>query len=403
MIDQIGKFSPLDVMKRSSKISSLETSLDDDDSVTDADHEEKEAAARMKIIYQFAREVLLSHVKKDFNLTVYPGSIQVPAALYARNQSSPANVPIRYDSEDSFERPTKKRPKKSISHYVKKNQDLESDDDKSADDKSDDDESVDDKSHEEGESVTEPAEEMEDDFGNGGDDTFSPSTEKEEDLSIFSPAKEEQPSDNFDEGLDNISPIAKDAVSPLAEPPSRSPAKKREPRSKKVSRKKRKSSDIDIFEDDVTSAATETAKSPKLSSKRSRPSRSTPKASASAKKKKSSVKSKPTSVSVTKKAMITITNSQSSSSSASSTKKRGRKKQTKEDADDSFDFPDSPPKKGGGKKKAVGRTRKKSPPARKTSAKKAKISAPSPSTTSEASSRASRDRASRALRRSAVA
>eukprot|EP00574_Skeletonema_japonicum_P008396 CAMPEP_0201719072 /NCGR_PEP_ID=MMETSP0593-20130828/4392_1 /ASSEMBLY_ACC=CAM_ASM_000672 /TAXON_ID=267983 /ORGANISM="Skeletonema japonicum, Strain CCMP2506" /LENGTH=1727 /DNA_ID=CAMNT_0048209463 /DNA_START=14 /DNA_END=5197 /DNA_ORIENTATION=+ len=416
MVDQIGKFSPVDVMKRSSKISSLETSLDDDDSVTEADNEEKEAAARMKIIYQFAREVLLSHVKKDFNLTVYPGSIQVPAALYSRNQSSPATAPIRYDSDDSFERPAKKRPKKSISHYVKKNQDLESDDDKSVDDKSedeksvhdksDDDESVDgksgdDKSVDEGVPMMEPAEEeMEDDFGNGADDTFSPITEKEE-QSNFSPAKEEHPSDNFAKGLDNISPIAKDAVSPLAEPPSSSPAKKRAPRSKKVSTKKRKSSDIDIFEDDVTSPATETASSPKLSSKR-RSSRTTPKASASAKKKKSSVKSKATPVSVTKKAMISITNSQSSSSSASSTKKRGRKKETQKDADDSFDFPDSPPKKGG-KKKAAGRTKKKSPPARKTSAKKAKISAPSPSTTSEASSRASRDRASRALRRSAVA
>lgn len=380
MIDQIGKFSPIDVMKSSTKLSSLETSLDDDDSVTEGDNEEKEAAARMKIIYQFAREVLLSHVKKDFNLTVYPGSIQVPAALYLRNQSSPANAPIRYESDDSFERPTNKRPKKSISHYVKKTQDLESDDDKSVDDKSIGDKSVDD----------DEEEELEDDFGNGADDTFSPSIEKEEEQANFSPEQEQQPTEKIDEGLGNISPIAKD-VSPLAEPASSSPAKMRAPRSKKVSAKKHKSSNIDIFEDDVTSPATDTAHSPKLSNKRSR---STPTASASAKKRKSSVRSKPT---LTKKAMITITNSQSSSSSASSTKKRGAKKQTKKDADDSFDFPDSPPTKRG-KKNAVGRSRKKSPPARKSSAKKAKITAPSPSTTSEASSRASR-----ALRRSAVA
>jgi len=383
MIDQIGKFSPIDVMKSSTKLSSLETSLDDDDSVTEGDNEEKEAAARMKIIYQFAREVLLSHVKKDFNLTVYPGSIQVPAALYLRNQSSPANAPIRYESDDSFERPTNKRPKKSISHYVKKTQDLESDDDKSVDDKSIGDKSVDD----------DEEEELEDDFGNGADDTFSPSIEKEEEQANFSPKQEQQPTEKIDEGLGNISPIAKD-VSPLAEPASSSPAKMRAPRSKKVSAKKHKSSNIDIFEDDVTSPATDTAHSPKLSNKRSR---STPTASASAKKRKSSVRSKPTPVSITKKAMITITNSQSSSSSASSTKKRGAKKQTKKDADDSFDFPDSPPTKRG-KKNAVGRSRKKSPPARKSSAKKAKITAPSPSTTSEASSRASR-----ALRRSAVA
>lgn len=367
MVELIGKFTPVNVMKCITKFSSLETSLDDD-SEEENDNEEKEAAARMKIICQFAREVLLSHVKKDFNLTVYPGGIQIPGQLYSRNLNSPANVPIRYESDDSFERPTNKRPKKSISHYINKNQDL-SDDDKSIDEKVDDEESV-----------KEQTEEHFDDCDNGV---------------VFSPSASD--SEGFDKGLDDMSPIAKN-VSPLVDAASPSPEKKRAPRAK-IGGNKRKSSDIDIFEDEMASPATYGVSSPVLSNNK-RHKKITPKVSSSGKKKKSSEKSKPTPVSITKKAMITITNSQSSSS-ASSTKKRVTKKQAKKGgADESFDFPDSPPKKGGKKKISMEHSRKKSPPARKTttSAKKAKLSASSPSTTSEASSRASR-----AFKRRAVA
>lgn len=366
-------------MKNTAKSSSLEASLDDDDDDSEAenDTEEKEAAARMKIICQFAREVLLSHVKKDVNLTVYPGGIQLPAQLYTRDPSSPANAPIRYESDDSFERPTNKRPKKSISHYVNNKKDLDSDDEK----KSIGENSVDE------ESVKEQAGEDIDYGDDGAADVFSPTASSD--------------SEKFDKGLGDISPIAKD-VSPLADP-SPSPAKKqRAPRTKKNEGKKRKSTEIDIFEDmsedEMKSPATDRA------NKRSK---TTPKVSASGKKRKSSEKSKPTPVSITKKAMVTITNSQSSSSSASSVKKRKQTKKGTNTADDSFDFPDSPPKNGGRKKKTsvVGRSRKKSPTPvaahKKTasSAKKVKTSsAASPSTTSEASSRASR-----ALRRRAVA
>ena len=310
MVELIGKFIPSDVMKNTAKFSSLEASLDDndDDSEAENDTEEKEAAARMKIICQFAREVLLSHVKKDVNLTVYPGGIQLPAQLYTRDPSSPANAPIRYESDDSFERPTNKRPKKSISHYVNNKKDLDSDDEK----KSIGENSVDE------ESVKEQAGEDIDYGDDGAADVFSPTASSD--------------SEKFDKGLGDISPIAKD-VSPLADP-SPSPAKKqRAPRTKKDEGKKRKSTEIDIFEDmsedEMKSPATDRA------------------SSASGKKRKSSEKSKPTPVSIAKKAMVTITNSQSSSSSASSAKKRKQTKKGTNTADDSFDFPDSPPKNGG--------------------------------------------------------
>ena len=55
-------------------VSTLSMSLEDDEDDADIygnDVDEKEAMAHMKIICQFAREVLLSHVKSDHNLTVY--------------------------------------------------------------------------------------------------------------------------------------------------------------------------------------------------------------------------------------------------------------------------------------------------------------------------------------------
>ena len=78
MIEVVGKHPPINVLKPPSEMSSLEISLDGDldDAESAAFHgdiDEKEAAARMKIITQFAREVLLSHVKKDVNLSPYPG------------------------------------------------------------------------------------------------------------------------------------------------------------------------------------------------------------------------------------------------------------------------------------------------------------------------------------------
>jgi hypothetical protein len=128
MIDLIGKHPPINVLKTSaSGMSSLEMSLNEDnDDIDFNDLSEKEVMPLMKIICQFAREVLLSHVKKDVNLTVYPGSIQFPGDLYSRRKpssTSPVND-YAYKSEESDESSlTKaKKPKKSISHYVKRSQ-----------------------------------------------------------------------------------------------------------------------------------------------------------------------------------------------------------------------------------------------------------------------------------------
>lgn len=74
MVELIGKHPPVNVLKTSVDVSTLGMSLDDDEDDADIygnDVDEKEAMARMKIICQFAREVLLSHVKSDHNLTVY--------------------------------------------------------------------------------------------------------------------------------------------------------------------------------------------------------------------------------------------------------------------------------------------------------------------------------------------
>lgn len=129
MIDLIGKHPPINVTKTTAGMSSLELSLYDDDDYEDVEAvSEKELVLRMKIICQLAREVLLSHVKKDINLTVYPGTIQFPGDLYSRprkSSTSPVNA-YACNSEEEMEESTRKKttkPKKSISHYVKKTQD----------------------------------------------------------------------------------------------------------------------------------------------------------------------------------------------------------------------------------------------------------------------------------------
>lgn len=131
MIDLIAKHPPINVTKTTVGMSSLELSLyDDDDDYEDLDVvSEKELVLRIKIICQLAREVLLSHVKKDINLTVYPGTIQFPGDLYSRprpSSTSPVNA-YAYNSEEESEVESSRKkttiPKKSISHYVKKSQD----------------------------------------------------------------------------------------------------------------------------------------------------------------------------------------------------------------------------------------------------------------------------------------
>ena len=58
------------------------------------------SAAKLKTICVAAREVLLSFVKKDVNLTTYPGAIQLPGALFHRAQGS-GKVPISQQSGSS--------------------------------------------------------------------------------------------------------------------------------------------------------------------------------------------------------------------------------------------------------------------------------------------------------------
>ena len=91
----------------------------------------------MNIIIQFSREVLLSHVKSDVNLTAFPGAIQLPPDLYGarrpRSSTSPMPLP-RYDVDESAE---KKKPRKSVSHFVdnaKKKLEQEEDDEEENED-----------------------------------------------------------------------------------------------------------------------------------------------------------------------------------------------------------------------------------------------------------------------------
>jgi hypothetical protein len=61
------------------------------------------SAAKLKIICVASREVLLSFVKKDVNLTPYPGGIQLPVSLFRRAQGSD-NVSLSQQSGASSAR-----------------------------------------------------------------------------------------------------------------------------------------------------------------------------------------------------------------------------------------------------------------------------------------------------------
>merc|ERR1712238_175365 len=65
----------------------------------------------------------LSHVKKDVNLTLYPGSIQLPGDLYLpRTSITPRKAQMYqpYESEEEEHAKKKTDRGKSISHYVKR-------------------------------------------------------------------------------------------------------------------------------------------------------------------------------------------------------------------------------------------------------------------------------------------
>jgi len=432
MVELIGKHPPINVLKKPSAndMSSLDLSLDDNDDEDDSDVanswndvDEKEAAARMKIICQFAREVLLSHVKKDVNLTVYPGSIQIPGDLYAR-RTSVSPVP-RYEDSDESEDERKdgkrgrgrRKPKKSISHYVKKGKDAEDMEDedgsvqgsKSEESAGSEEKTVDRRNS----SATRKKEGSADTPGSG--DTYEHSPP--------SPPAASPPAD-FDGGFGEFSPIAKvddssasDADrSPVATGAPKGRGKKRPSSSKNVRGarsktplhsgtkkrpttsaaqeartktpsdggrgKKRGANEIEVFVD-----------SPMTDGDVSPPKR--PRGSGGRGVKKSSNKATP--VTVPKSVMVNVTNSASSRSAisgvaaqkkrttaSSSRKKTQKKKAAEEEMDDDLDFSDesSPavPKKGkaksasGGKKAAPAR-KARAPTKAKVSAGKAKVSA----------------------------
>jgi hypothetical protein len=399
MVELAGKHPPIDVMKASS--SSLD--IDFDEEAVD-ERDEKDAAARMQVICQFARESLLSYVKKDVNLTQYPGSIALPGDLFAprlRSSQSPVND---YESED--EKPQKKskpaakpRAKKStpaskVSSGKRKARSAPSpvkDDDDSEFGGSPPKRKPEPKSKKAapassgasaGKRKTRSAQSATDnDLSDLEDVRRSPSPA----ASPFS-ARSESPvatkddeSSIFGDGdpafSPPFSPIAQ-ADSPQAKLPSllsvtaKPPARKTEKpstgrASQKADNKKRKSYEVEPFNEFPSPLGMEEPSflssqgSSTKQTKRSKRSKSTPTALASSsanKPKKSSSSRKPTPVSVESKAMINITNTNSSKKTA------GAKKKIRDT--DEFDFPHSPPKS------TIGRARNK------------KLAKSSPSTTS---------------------
>ena len=386
MVELTAKHPPIDV--KSASDSSLEIDFDET-SVNEGGA--NEAAARMQVICQFARESLLSYVKKDVNLTVYPGSIALPADLYAprlRTSQSPMNDDT---SEESIEPPkkrssgTKAKSKKAAPKQVH----------------SQDDDSVFGEEDKLPSPETSPVEA-----------TAPPPVAKDDDSSVFggdspafSPPASPMASDthDFDKGLD-VSPIAQ-AESP--QKPAAKPVvdKKRSSVASQKVVKKRKTIEVNPFDEfpsplsnEEPSFLSSQGSSKKPAGRRSKKGKSTPvvaatTASSSGKKRStSSGKSKPTPVSIESKAMVNITNkSEAVRKSKVVEKKKTQRKVASQSTDDEFDFPHSPPKAASKRasKKSPSLLSDKAAPARKSRAptkpkvgKAKKASESSPSTTS---------------------
>ena len=424
MVELIGKHPPVNVLRSSVDVSALGMSDDEDEAdIYGNDVDEKEAMARMKIICQFAREVLLSHVKSDHNLTVYrkwdvsswcffvqmicknlhtfillsssfliAGSISFPATLFSRRLST-SPVPRKY--EDSAVK--KRRPKKSIGDYVKakqkdeegmsENEEPEEDDeDSSKKSESEDDKSVDDEKSED--SIREQKK----------DETFERSPSPSASASPFS--NDNDGGGDFANDFGDVSPISKAAESPVVDssaPKGRTkkrsstvstkakakPTKQSKTSSKNSSSKKRK---IDVFDEFLSpetdggdsDAASESPVRGKSNSLAKKSRKSTPSTKTTSAKKKARGA---TPVSIPKQIRLkSIDPNSASSGSTAPSKRKGaatKKKQVaakkvKKSAvavekKDALDFSDSPVKP---KASAAGRSRKKSS-AKKAPAKKA--------------------------------
>jgi len=427
MVELIGKHPPINVLKKPTSTTEMST-LDLSDNGEDAENDDmstKEAAARMIIICQFAREVLLSHVKKDVNLTVYPGSIQIPGDLYSPRTSTSPKRAQAYESDESEDGPSAKKgkkPKKSISHYVKKRAKAGQDDVSSDGHSGQEDEPTSEKDK----SVD--GDKSENDCPIGHPDKSADaakSVEPQEGLNLSSDTHEHSPSfpplasplsdaEGFKDGLGDVSPIAK-ADSPVADTAPRDRKKRSAGLTKTSGKKKRKSKEIDVFDEFLSPAMTDGgAESSDLSSQSPDHGKTTTKASkkpktvpsraskSGAKKSKaaqsstpmrtsrsSANKGKPKSTEVSvpvKTVMVNLTNSASSSGSTvagSSKKKRVKMKALKTPAEeDGFDFSVSsaeletePSTKGPSRKKSVSAPPQKVAPARKARAPaKSKVS-----------------------------
>lgn len=445
MIELIGKHPPINVlMTTTSEMTSLETSLyvDEDDAEIDGNNvDEEEAMTRMKIICQCAREVLLSHVKKDINLTLYPGSIQFPGGLYSRPRpTSPLTAHAKVDLEGSITTKSKK-PKKSISYYVKKSQDetsvskseysFEDDDPEDVErsvencpeeqatlksDHSFEEDNLEDEEHSIEENKLEIETKSEDDDVPNVDfsgDTYNPSFS-------FSPPPSPRSHDNgdFDRNLGDVSPISK-TTSPTINVASKCGKSRSSSARRKKSttiERKRKMKEVNVYDEFPSPAepnGTQEEGRPPSPASPAKKRKSTPKSG-------SSKKSKATPVSVPKSVLINVTNSTISArsgfasapraASASKKKKRSSKKEivasVEEETDDDFDFSDSPAKaktKTAHSRKKTALTvpasvKGKAPTAKAVAAAGSKksirnvyasLSSSSPSTTTEASSRVS--------------
>jgi len=421
MVELIGKHPPINVLKKSSQpgeMSSLNLSLDDgeaDEGLNDVD--EKEAAARMKIICQFSREVLLSHVKNDVNLTVYPGSIQIPGDLFLpRNSVTPVKSQAYESEEEAAKKGAKRKPKQSISHYVKKRKKRGGEDDPADEDESEDDKSSkselnlsgDTYEHSPGKSV----DQQNDDPNLSGGSGDTPSA-------AMSPLCSD--TKKIEQGFGDVSPIAKSDSPAVVDAPATRGRRKVPPKSNasdgkkkrstrekspkpmtsKISengkRKKRKSSEIEDFEAKPSLASTDGSMGSSASGKSrrrgttlttSKNPKTTPKRSSTGKKSKST----PVSVPV-KTVMVNVTNSAtrssprpaavSSSQKRRSTKRKGSKKEATEEKDfdfsggfsDNFIEPSVESKVKAKAKAPAGRLRKKSGEKKVTPARKARTPA----------------------------
>ena len=413
MVELIGKHPPINVHKKhlpttvlkentvSGEISSLDLSVDDDPhSYSESCMDEKEAAVRMKDICRISRDVLLSYVKKDVNLTVYPGSIQIPGDLYLpRTSITPRKVQTHQSGKSEDRRKKRLKRCKSISHYVKSGK--VGRDEILLDEQSDDEKLVEEEKSEGNKSDLRMAEQKnvsggtfecslnESEYNKSEENFLKIQKEKSsprsntcgpEQLSPTISLLASPPSGNkgFDQGFDDVSPISK-ADSPVGNKSRgrKNPQAKLSAKKVKSSKKKRKSSEIAIFDEFTSPAATDVAgssafseKTPLLASEKP-PKKLKPSKSSSSKKQKAAQSSTPRAVKISgsktkpkaspvsvpvKTVMVNITNSAGSANSDLSgmaMKKRYTKvpkKVTKEDEldfekrEDDLDFSESLPK-----------------------------------------------------------